>query len=304
MTSADRAADSSPPHPTSAAPDPAPAANSWVIDTNDDNFVRDVMERSQRGLVVLDFWATWCQPCRILGPVLESLAQDFAGRFTLVKAEVERVPTGASQFNVQSIPAVFAVLQGEIIDFFTGAQSREQTRGWIERLLIADELRQAREDESTAPDQALAAYQSLLAKMPKESAVSIGLARTYLALDQTAQAAEIISQLARRGFLEEEAEKVKAAIELRTRKTPSVDLCRAAIAAEPQNLALRIQLAEALAAAAQYEEALAEFLQVATADRGTLREQARVSMVDIFRVLPADSELTRTYRRKLSSVLY
>ncbi|MFM8252453.1 MAG: tetratricopeptide repeat protein [Planctomycetota bacterium] len=304
MTSADRAADSSPANQTPTASDPASPANSWIIDTNDDNFVRDVIERSQRGLVVLDFWATWCQPCRILGPVLESLAQDFAGQFTLVKAQVERVPSGASQFNVQSIPAVFAVLGGETIDFFTGAQSREQIRGWIERLLIADELRQAREYESTAPHQALAAYQSLLEKLPKEPAVSIGLARTHLALDQIAQAAEVIHQLARRGFLEEEAEKVKAALELRTRKTPSLDTCREAVAAAPHDLAAHIQLGEALAAAAQYEEALAEFLQVATTDRGALREQARVLMVDIFRVLPADSELTRTYRRKLSSALY
>lgn len=288
----------------SAHPDSAAPANRWVVDTNDENFVSDVIERSRQGLVVVDFWATWCQPCRLLGPVLESLAQEYNGRFTLVKAETERVPVGASQFNVQSIPAVFAVLGGDIVDFFVGAQSREQVRSWIDRLLVQDEVRLAQELEQTAPEQAVTAYQSLQEKLPREAAITIGLARSLVALGRTDAATDLIAQLERRGFLEEEAQKVKATLELRTKKTSGVDACRKAVASHPQDPTARLQLGEALAAAQQYEEALQELLQVVSADRGALREQARQLMVDIFRVLPADSELTRTYRRKLSAALY
>ena len=78
----------------------------WILDADERTFQQDVVERSRTLLVVIDFWAAWCQPCRLLGPVLERLAVEYAGRFLLVKADTEKVPNIAAGFGVQSIPAV------------------------------------------------------------------------------------------------------------------------------------------------------------------------------------------------------
>ena len=93
----------------------------YVINTTDQTFDVDVIERSRLGLVVVDFWAQWCAPCRMLGPVLEQIATEANGEFTLVKAETDHNPNAATQFAVGGIPAVFAVYQGEVIDRFEGA---------------------------------------------------------------------------------------------------------------------------------------------------------------------------------------
>ncbi|MEC8473482.1 MAG: thioredoxin domain-containing protein, partial [Planctomycetota bacterium] len=95
--------------------------NPWLINTTDETFQVDVMERSKLGLVVVDFWAEWCAPCRMLGPVLEKLASESDGKFTLVKAETELNATAAGEFSVSGIPAVFAVVDGQVVDRFEGA---------------------------------------------------------------------------------------------------------------------------------------------------------------------------------------
>ena len=96
----------------------------YVINTTDQTFDVDVIERSRLGLVVVDFWAQWCAPCRMLGPVLEQIATEANGEFTLVKAETDHNPNAATQFAVGGIPAVFAVYQGEVIDRSTQVQKK------------------------------------------------------------------------------------------------------------------------------------------------------------------------------------
>ena len=93
-----------------------PAASNWVIETNDADFERDVIERSRTQPVVVDFWAEWCGPCRMLGPVLEKLAEEAQGKFLLAKAEVERTQQVAAAWGVSSIPAVFGVRGGRARD--------------------------------------------------------------------------------------------------------------------------------------------------------------------------------------------
>jgi putative thioredoxin len=280
------------------------SASPFVIETSEETFEQDVFERSQNTLVVVDFWAEWCQPCRLLGPQLESLAAEMNGRFLLVKAETEKVPKAASEFQVEGIPAVYAVLGGQVVDYFVGALPASQIRQWLERLFLAADVARARSLETTSLAEAESLYRELATKLPNEWDIPIGLARVLAAQGRDDEARTILEKLERRGFLEPEAEKVKATLELRSQKTPSVEACRAAAAADPDNLALQLQLGEALAAAADYPAALEVLLAIVPRDRAGLGEKARQFMVDIFRVLPADSELVRTYRRKLSSVLY
>src|SRR5438309_1424790 len=106
-----------------------------VFEVTSDNFVRDVIERSRETPVVVDFWATWCQPCKVLTPLLEKLARDSNGEFVLAKAETEALPEVAAEFGVRSIPAVYALRDGRVVDAFVGALPESSVRAWLKGVL-------------------------------------------------------------------------------------------------------------------------------------------------------------------------
>jgi putative thioredoxin len=276
----------------------------WIINTTADTFEKDVFERSLEAPVIVDFWAAWCAPCRALAPTLEALAKEFDGKFILVKANTEEVPEAAAKFNVQGIPAVYAVIGGEVVDFFTGALPEVQIRGWLDRLFTINIFAEAKRLEESAPAAAEAKYRTLAEQSPNNSEFQIGLARTLLAQERFDDCQQIIAELERRGFLEPEAEKVKAALDLHGMEGIDLVSLKQDAAAEPDNFELQLQFAEALAGAQQYEEALQACLALVERDRKGVGDTARQIMVDIFRVLPSDSDLTTTYRRKLSTALY
>ncbi|MDA1049067.1 MAG: tetratricopeptide repeat protein [Planctomycetota bacterium] len=276
----------------------------WVVNTTPDTFEQDVFERSREALVIVDFWAAWCAPCRALAPILEALATELDGKFILVKANTEEVPEAAAKFNVQGIPAVYAVIDGEVVDFFTGALPEAQIRGWLDQLFTISTFVEAKRFEESAPETAEAKYRSLAEQAPDNAEFQIGLARTLLAQQRFDDCQHVISELEKRGFLEPEAEKVKAALDLRSMEGVDLDSLKQAAAAEPGNLGLQLQLAEALAGAHQYEAALQACLAIVEQDRKGVGDAARQVMIDIFRVLRNDSELTTEYQRKLSTALY
>ena len=139
-------------------------------------------------------------------------------------------------FGVQSIPAVFGVMDGQIVDAFTGALPEPQIRQWLDRILLSDCLAQAGRLETSDPKQAETKYREVLEAAPNESAASIGLTRVLLAQDREDEARDIIRQLEGRGFLEPEAEKVKAHLQLRDSSNIDVDSRREAAEANPDNL--------------------------------------------------------------------
>lgn len=282
-------------------PLPSPA---HVVNATRESFDGDVRERSQQVPVVVDFWAEWCGPCRLLGPLLERLAGEYAGRFELVKADTDRLPEAALQFRVESIPAVFGLVGGEVVDGFQGALPEPQVRAWLDRLVLRGQLAAAQRLEPADAAQAESMYRALLEHLPHETAATIGLARVALAQGRRDEAQAMIQTLERRGFLELEAEKVKALLELSGGSAADLAACRAAVAAQPDALPLQLELAEALARAQQYQTALDLCLSLVERDRRGVGEAARRVMVDVFRVLPSDSELVTTYRRKLSAALY
>ncbi len=283
--------------------------NSWILEAEPATFQQDVVERSRTLTIVVDFYAEWCQPCKALGPVLEKLAKEFDGKFLLAKVDTEKLPEIAAGFGVQSIPAVYALRNGEIIDFFVGALPEPQLRSWLARILPseAEEFVAAAgalaDTDSTAAE---AKYRQAIALDANLATAKIGLANLLLKLNKIDDSREQIDELERRGYLEPEAERVKAALELRAhgKEAGNVDALRAAVAADPKNLDQKLKLAEALAAVAQYEEALQTALSLIQTDRKRFGEPARKLMVDVFQILPGDSELVSTYRRQLSMALY
>ena len=276
----------------------------WIVDTTPETFEADVLTRSQEHLVVLDFWASWCAPCRMLGPILEKLAKEYDGGFMLVKADTEKLPEAATQFGVQGIPAVYAIVDGKIANAFNGAMPEAELREWLDQTLVISSFAEAVRLEEIAPEAALAKYQALAAKDPANADVKIGLARMLLQQGQDNDAQAIITELEARGYLEPEAEKVKASLDLHGMKDDHLAETRAAAAANPDDNEIQFQLAESLAGAQQYEEAMEICLALVEKDRQGTGEPSRKLMLEIFRALPDDSELIATYRRRLSMVLY
>jgi len=286
--------------------DPKPT---YVIEVTAENFEREVIERSRETPVVVDFWATWCQPCRILGPVLEKLAAESAGAFVLAKAETETVPGIAAEFGVRSIPAVFAVRGGRVVDAFVGALPESSIRAWLDGILPTPAERLVAEAKRLEPTDAAAAesrYREALTLGPNDPTAKAGLGRVLIQQGKVDEARTLVAELEARGFLEPEAEALKAALALRKQGDASggVEASRAALADDPNDPDKKLTLAEALAASGGYEEALEQALSVVEDGSKAHREKGRQVMVNVFQLLPPDSELAAEYRRRLSAALY
>ena len=285
-----------------------PSSSPHVIDVTSESFSAEVLERSSTVPVVVDFWAPWCGPCRLLSPILEKLADEYRGKFVLAKVDIDQSPEVAGQFGVRSIPMVFGVRDGSVADAFVGVQPEAVIRTWIDRLLPTEAESLAAEAlglEGSDPVEAEALYGRALALQADLPQADIGLARIALQGGRIDEATARIVTLERRGFLEPEAEKLKAELVLQTQaqSAGTVEVARAALAARPDDLRLKFTLAETLAATGQYSDALALCLELVERDRKGIGEQARQTMVAIFQLLPPESELVTEYQRQLSMVL-
>lgn len=280
-----------------------------VIETTSETFERDVIAKSKDVPVLVDFWAAWCQPCRMLGPVLERLAGEYQGRFALVKADTEALPEIASAFGVRSIPAVFAVKDGKIVDSFVGVLPEAALRDFIDGLMPTPAERavdEARKLAASDPAAAEAMLREALSMAPNDPWPKIALADLLLQQGRLEECRAQIAGLERRGFLEPEAETVKAELTLRAGARDSggdVEQARKALEADPGDLGRKLTLAEALAAAGEHAEALEIGLDLVERDRRGIGEDARKLMLAIFNLLPPDSALVADYRRRLSLVL-
>ena len=279
-----------------------------TIEATPETFERDAIERSREVPVLVDFWAEWCAPCRQLGPVLEKLAGEYEGKFVLVKADTEALPDVATSFGVRSIPAVFALKDGQVVDGFVGAQPESVIRAFIDRLMPTPAealVAEAAKLESTDPEAAGSRYREAIALAPDDPRTRIKLGRFLLAQGRIEEARALIVELERRGYLEPDAERLKAELTLHGQHlgAEGIEAARASLAAHPEDLGRQFELAEALAAAGEYPEALDLCLDLVERDRKGEGERARKTMIAIFQVLPADSELINEYRRRLSFVL-
>lgn len=285
------------------------AESPWVMQTSAETFAQDVIERSHQVPVVVDFWAPWCQPCRLLGPVLEKLAEEYAGKFVLVKANSDHMPEISAQFGVQAIPAVFGLRDGQVVDGFAGLLREEEIRQWLEGLFPSEaELltAQGRALEASDAAAAEAKYRQALERDADHAAAKVGLGRALLSQGRLEESQAVVDELGRLGLRDAEAEALEAELALRRhgKETASVEDCRSAADAAPDDLDAQRKLADALAAERQFEEALEIYLILIQTDKAQFGETSKEAMVNIFHLLPADSELVGTYRRKLAAALY
>jgi putative thioredoxin len=171
-------------------------------------------------------------------------------------------------------------------------------------VLRSGRMLEARNIESIDPNAAAEIYRKILQESPQEARATIGLARVLVRLERCDEASELIAGLEKRGFLEPEAEQLKAAVDLQASGATDLDACRRAAEANPSDFAAQLKYAEALAGTQQYQQALDIALLLVELDRSGTGEAARQLMVNVFRVLPGESELVQQYRRKLAMLLF
>ena len=274
-----------------------------VKDIDQSQFAAEVLQRSAEVPVVVDFWAEWCGPCKVLGPILERLADAYGGRFELVKVDVDANPQLQAQFRVQSIPTVIAFKDGRAAASFIGAKPEAQVRTWIEALLpspwdvMVDQARDLSFDGDEAGAEAL--YRKVLAEVPDHPDAATALAATLIARQDTDEALIVLGRLPRTA----EVERLEAAARLAARSGVDLGALEQRLADDPGDDAARLELGEALAAKGEYEAGLDHLLAVVGA-AGPLRERARRAMIDVFGLLGPEHPLTTGYRRKLANELF
>jgi putative thioredoxin len=282
--------------------------NDWTIEAGEDNFEADVLERSHEIPVLVDFWAPWCGPCRVLGPVLEKLADEYSGKFVLAKVNVDESPSLAGAFGVQGIPAVKLIKDGEIAGEFTGALPEPAVREMLSRYLPSEYDEQADEaadlEEQGKPAEAQAIYQSILDAEPKHAKSLLGLGRVMMNGGDRDGALKTLERISPTADERKIADRLIARLQLQGDQSADEATLRQKLAAQPDSLEARFDLAQALAANEKFEEALSEFLNIVKTDREFRDDGARKAMVQVFDVLPPGDPLIDKYRSELAKVLF
>jgi putative thioredoxin len=292
-----------------AAPAKAPA--DLIKDGTDASFMADVIEASRNQPVIVDFWATWCGPCKQLGPMLEKAVTAAKGAVRLVKVDVDKNPRIAAQLRVQSIPMVYAFIDGQPVDGFTGAQPESQIKAFIDRLAGPAGPSDVEEVLALAAESlhlndiggAAQAYAQVLQLEPENLKAIGGLARCYLMGGDAERAREILS-MAPEGKTSPEIDGVKAALALAEEAPSDAQPFEHRLAKDANDHDARLELAKALAGRGQLDEAVDQLLKIIETDRDWNEGAARAQLLKIFEAAGPGSETAKRGRRRLSSILF
>jgi putative thioredoxin len=280
----------------------------FAFDADQSNFQQTVIEKSMSTLVLVDFWAEWCNPCRILKPMLEKLAEEYQGKFLLAKVNTEQNQELAGQFGVRGIPNVKAIYNGVLVDEFSGALPEAEVRAFIERNLPspADELLIRAGAQRDAGD--LAGALTSLAEAskldPKNEAIRIEAADILLDQGEAEEAKRLLDSLSPLTRMEERASQIiaKANFALGGQAGGDEAALRAALDADPADMDSRLKLANLLIANGRHADGMDELLEMVRRDRTWNDDAARKTLLSVFSLLGAHP-LVAQYRRKLASAL-
>jgi len=290
------------------------AADGVIKDVTTQTFMKDVIEASKTQPVLVDFWATWCGPCKQLTPVLEKVVKNAKGKVKLVKMDIDKNPEIPGQMGIQSIPAVIAFSNGQPVDGFMGALPESQVVAFLERLTkgkIEDEganLLEAAEAALTEGDAAAAAdiYAQLLQEDSSNIAALAGLARCYVATSNFEQAKKTLAMIPEAKQNDAAVAAARAALDLAVQAEAAgpLDDLQKRVDADPLDHQARADLAAALNAAGKRMEAADHLLAIVRKDRKWNDDGARKQLVQLFEAWGATDPATLEGRKKLSSILF
>jgi len=289
------------------------APGDLIKEGTDAGFAKDVVDESRVQPVIVDFWATWCGPCKTLGPALERAVLAAKGKVKLVKIDIDKHPVFAGQLRVQSIPTVYAFVDGRPADGFMGAVPESQIKTFVDRLIQAgggaaseiDELLAMAKESLDLGDTggAAQAYAQALQAEPDNLAAIGGLARCYLAGGDIERAAEVAA-MAPPDARNADLESVRAALALAEGAPAETGEFEQRIAGDPNDHEARIELAKALAARGQFMDAADQLLASIERDREWNEAAARKQLLTVFEAAGHGSDVAKHGRRRLSSILF
>ena len=282
--------------------------SAFAVDVDASNYQQVVLEGSRQAPVVIDFWAPWCGPCRSLKPILEKLAEEFQGKFILAKINSDENQELAQQFGVRGIPSVKAVVNGEVVDEFSGALPESAVREFLARVIPspAEQLRQQAAELRAGGDLA-GALQTLGQASQldvKNEQVRVDAAEILFDLNETGEAQRLLDSLSPLTQMDTRVQQLQAKLRFAEGAAEGGDATalRKTLAANPDDMQTRLDLATLLVGQGQYEAGLDELLEMVRRDRAWNDEAARKQILAVFNLL-GSHPLVPAYRRKLSSAL-
>ena len=286
------------------------------IDVDMNNFMAEVVEGSSQKPVIVQFWAPWCGPCKQLGPVLEKVVAAANGKVKMVRVNIDDNQQIAQQLRVQSVPTVYAFVDGQPVDGFAGAQPESAVTQFIEKVSslggagaditsMLDAGNAAVESQDFAS--AMQIFQQAMEADPDSAEALAGLVRCLTGMKDDQAAREIVDQLTDE-FREKPAMQAAInALELAERAAESagdLDVAQAVVAANPNDLQARQNLAMALFATGDNAGAMAQLLESIRIDRSWNEDAARMQLLEFFKTLGAANPDVMTARRQLSTLLF
>ena len=287
-----------------------------IKDVNEDTFMDDVIEASKSSPIVVDFWAPWCGPCKTLGPALEAEVKATNGKIKMVKIDIDQNQNLASQMRIQSIPAVFAFVDGQPIDGFMGAKAPSELKVFIEKLLekvtddegdlseaiaVADEMLEAEEFDDAAET-----FEAILGEDPNSSLAFVGLFKSKMGAKKINDAKKMLEEIPDTLRNKPEILALQAQIELTNQAEGIGELndLRKLLSTDVNNHQVRFDLALALFTKGETSEAIQELLVIFRVDQDWNDDAARQQLFKFFDILGGEDPITLSGRRQLASMLF
>lgn len=286
------------------------ADSPYIVEVTEDNFASVVLEGSRAAPVLVDFWAEWCQPCKMLMPALAKLAEEYQGKFILAKLNTEEQQNLAAQFGIRSIPTVKLYKDGQPVDEFMGALPESEIRAFLDRHIPreSDKLVEeaVREADGGDPEGAIALVERAMNMDPDNPRVKIALARLRARLGELEEADAIIATLPADVQMGDEVKRFQAALVFHRAlvDAPPVAQLEQAVEGDAASSEQRYQLAAYRVNQLDYEGALNLLLGLLQQDRSYADDAGRRGMLAVFEILGGEGDLVAQYRSKMFNALH
>lgn len=281
-----------------------------VFEATTETFEAEVLQKSLQTPVLVDFWATWCGPCKSLGPILEKLAGEYNGAFELAKVDVDKEQQIAAAFQIRSVPTVFLIKDGQIVDGFPGAMPEGQLREFLTQHGVTALEAPATEDTPAEalpldPQAEVAALREAITAEPDKAELKLDLALALIKTGATAEAGPLLDALPANLATDDRAIRARARLDFgkALQGAPAADTLASRIQADGNDLEARYQYGIHQLLGGNDEAALEQFIEMLRIDRSFRDNLPKKALIDAFRVIE-DEDLVGRYRRRMSSLLF